>query len=45
LNTRMEKVPSIMLTKRYTIEEFTPIIGKIVIQNNDGMVYAESTQG
>lgn len=41
LNTRMTNVPSVMLTKRQTIEEFTPIIGRIVIQNNDGLVYAD----
>jgi hypothetical protein len=40
LNTRMQNVPSIMLTRRYTLEEFMPIIGKIDIVNNDGSVYA-----
>jgi len=40
LNTRMQNVPSIMLTRRYTMEEFTPIIGKINIYNNDATIYA-----
>ena len=39
LNTRMQNVPSIMLTRRYTLEEFTPIIGEIEIKNNDATVY------
>jgi len=39
LNTRKPNVPSVMLTKRQTIEEFMPIIGKINILNNDGSVY------
>lgn len=42
LNTRNERVPSVMMTRRYTIEEFTPIIGKIVVKNNDGTVYARA---
>ena len=42
LNTRTQNVPSIMLTKRQTIEEFTPIIGRIIIQNNDAMQYSHS---
>ena len=39
LNTVNPNVPSIMLTKRDTLEEYTPIIGKIFIKNNDGSVY------
>ena len=39
LNTVNQNVPSIMLTKRDTVEEFVPIIGKIIIKNNDGSVY------
>lgn len=39
LNTVNANVPSIMLTKRDTIEEYVPIIAKIVIKNNDGSVY------
>lgn len=39
-NTRVSNVPSIMLTKRQTIEEFVPIIGRIVIRNNDALQYA-----
>lgn len=39
LNTVNQNVPSIMLTKRDTFEEFTPIIAKIIIKNNDGSVY------
>lgn len=33
-------VPSIMMTKRHTIEEFTPLICSIKIKNNIGMVPA-----
>lgn len=43
LNTRTPNVPSMMLTKRHTIEEFTPIIGKIQILHNDGSVYANGS--
>lgn len=39
LNTVNQNVPSVMLTKRDTIEEFVPIIAKIIIKNNDGSVY------
>lgn len=39
LNTVNQNVPSIMLTKRDTIEEYVPIIAKIIIKNNDGSVY------
>lgn len=42
LNTRTPNVPSMMLTKRHTIEEFCPIIGKIHILHNDGSVYSRS---
>jgi len=33
-------VPSIMVTKRHTIEEFTPLIGDITILHNTGIVPA-----
>ena len=34
----MPNVPSIMMTKRHTIEEFTPLICRITIKNNLGKV-------
>jgi hypothetical protein len=40
LNTVNPSIPNIMMTRRYTIEEFLPIIGSITIKNNDGTVYA-----
>lgn len=40
LNTRNANIPNLMMTRRYTVESFTPIIGKINILNNDGSVYA-----
>lgn len=40
LNTRNANVPNIMLTRRYTLEEFTPMIGKVHIKNNDGSVFS-----
>lgn len=39
LNTVNQNVPSIMLTKRDTLEEYVPIIAKVIIKNNDGSVY------
>ena len=42
LNTRMQNVPSIMLTRRYTLEEFMPIIGKVTIYHNNATVYSRS---
>lgn len=36
LNTQRSAIPNIMMTKRHTIEEFLPLIGKIAIRNNDG---------
>lgn len=36
LNTQRTNVPSIMMTKRQTIEEFLPLIGYVQILNNDG---------
>lgn len=33
-------VPSVMLTKRHTFEKFVPLVGKIVIKNNDGSLPA-----
>ena len=40
LNTRNPNVPNIMLTRRYTMEQFAPVIGKVTIKNNDGTVYS-----
>lgn len=40
LNTRTPNVPSIMVTKRHTIEEFTPLVFKIDILNNTAMMLA-----
>lgn len=36
LNTVNPNIPSIMMTKRYTLEEFIPLTIKIDIVNNDG---------
>jgi hypothetical protein len=36
LNTQNPNIPSIMMTKRHTIEEFLPMVCKIEIRNNDG---------
>lgn len=36
LNTQRSAIPNVMMTKRHTIEEFLPLIGKISIKNNDG---------
>ena len=33
-------VPSVLLTKRQTFEEFVPLVGKITIKNNDGTLPA-----
>lgn len=38
LNPTRTNAPSIMMTKRHTIEEFLPILGTIVIKNNDGQM-------
>lgn len=40
LNTVNPNIPNIMLTRRYALEEFTPIIGKVHIKNNDGSVFS-----
>lgn len=40
LNTRNPNVPNMMMTRRYTVESFVPIIGRITIKNNNGSVYA-----
>ena len=37
-NALINNVPSVMMTKRHTIEEFTPLICKIDIIGNDGHV-------
>ena len=39
LNTRNAAVPSIMMTRRYTLEEFQPMIGKVKVLHNDGTLY------
>lgn len=39
LNTKNPNVPSLMLTRRYTAETFTPIIGSVEIKNNNGTLY------
>ena len=36
LNTQRSALPNIMMTKRHTIEEFLPLIGKIEVKNNNG---------
>lgn len=36
LNTQKSNIPNIMMTKRQTMEEFLPLIGKIKILNNTG---------
>lgn len=36
LNTQRSALPNIMMTKRHTMEEFLPLIGKIKVKNNDG---------
>lgn len=33
-------LPNLMMTKRYALEEFTPIIGAIDIEHNDGSVWS-----
>lgn len=40
-NTTNPSLPNLMMTKRYDLEEFTPIIGQIDILNNDGTVFAQ----
>ncbi|QXN67894.1 precursor of major capsid protein [Listeria phage LPJP1] len=39
-NAVNQSVPNIMLSRRYTVEEFVPIIGKVTIKNNDATQYA-----
>lgn len=41
LNTRTPNVPSIMMTKRHLISEFTPLVCKITILNNTAKMLAE----
>lgn len=41
LNTRTPNVPSIMMTKRHTIEEFVPLVCKINILNNTAQMLAQ----
>ena len=40
LNTKNPAIPSIMMTKRHTIEEFIQLTAKIEILNNDGSITA-----
>lgn len=42
LNSQNPNVPSIMMTKRQTLEEYLPIICKIDILNNNGTIVASS---
>lgn len=42
LNTRNAAIPSIMMTRRYTLEEFQPIIGKVKVLHNDGTLYGSA---
>lgn len=42
LNQRNPALPSLALTRRYTMEEFSPIIGAITIENNDGTLYSRA---
>lgn len=39
LNAKNPNVPSLMLTRRYTAETFTPLIGSVEIKNNNGTLY------
>ncbi|PTU25790.1 hypothetical protein DA469_21900, partial [Bacillus subtilis] len=41
LNTRNPNIPSIMMTKRHTLEEFLPMVCKIKIENNDGTLVSQ----
>ena len=43
LNAKNPNVPSLMLTRRYTAESFTPIIGAVNIRNNNGTLYDSRT--
>ena len=38
-NSINQALPNLMMTKRYTLEQFTPIIGQIDIEHNDGSVW------
>ena len=40
LNTVNERIPNIMMTRRYELTEFTPIIGRVIIEHNDGTQYS-----
>jgi hypothetical protein len=42
LNTQNPNIPSVMMTKRHTIEEFLPMVCKIEILNNNGTLAAAS---
>ena len=45
LNAKNPNVPSLMLTRRYTAETFTPLIGSVEIKNNNGTLYDSRTPG
>lgn len=45
LNTRNAAIPSIMLTKRHTMERFLNLIGRINILNNDAKLVDSVTTG
>jgi len=42
LDPQMPNVPSIMMTKRHTMEELVPLCGRITIVNNDGTLPASA---
>ena len=45
INDQMPNVPSIMMTKRHTIEELVPIQAKIKVLNNDGSIISSYALG
>jgi len=45
INDQMPNVPSIMMTKRHTIEELVPIIAKIKVLHNDGQIISNYALG
>lgn len=38
-NSVNNALPSIVMSKRYQLKEFTPLIGEIALKNNDGNIY------
>ena len=45
INDQMPNVPSIMMTKRHTIEELVPMQVKIKVLNNDGQIISNYAMG